>query len=301
MAQARITESSGFLRTSYLNEDPSMSDREFTNLSSFIYNTWGISLAPTKKLMLSSRLRKRLAARGLDSFTQYYEFITTPRGFEELSAMISAVSTNKTDFFRDSRQFDILTDMVLPDLTERPEFRDTGVLRIWSAGCSSGEEPYTIAMTAAEFFRTRGISGRFEIHATDVSERVIAKAFEGTYAEKDIEPIPLPVRQRYLLRGTGASSGLFRITPELRETVTFDLLNLKENFRDRVGRPDIIFCRNVIIYFDRPTQRELFVKFHDTLAPGGYLFIGSSETLHGICDRYSYVTSTVYSKGVRHR
>lgn len=272
-----------------------MSDKEFSLFSTLIYTRLGIKMPYTKKLMLISRLAKRLRMLGLRSFKDYYDYISVGDGKnDEFIKMIDAVTTNKTDFFREPDHFDILESKVLPDITASGLFKDRNTVNVWSAGCSSGEEAYTISMVMSEYFS--GDLNRFKILATDISTKVLGAGSEAVYTESVVEHIPLEFKKKYLMRGTGDKAGFFRIVPELRSRVTFQRLNLMdENFAvDEVM--DIIFCRNVIIYFDRDTQAKLFRKFYRHLAAGGYLFIGSSETLYGINDDFKPAGPTVYRK-----
>jgi chemotaxis protein methyltransferase CheR len=272
-----------------------MTDMEFELFSNMIYSVTGIKMPPVKKLMLTSRLSKRMKALEIKSYSQYYDYICSPEGRSaEFHRMIDAVTTNKTDFFRESDHFSILAERVIPELTARTRFMQGNPINIWSAGCSTGEEPYTIGMVASDYFGENRSS--VSILATDISTRVLETAVNGIYTENAIKPIPLYLRKKYILRGKGDKAGLFRISPDIRKMVTFRKLNLMDKRLIPGAEMDIVFCRNVIIYFDRGTQAELFDKFYDTMAPGGYLFIGSSETLHGISDKFIPAGPTVYRK-----
>ena len=274
-----------------------MSDRDFCRFRSLIYEKCGINLVPAKKTMLTSRLRKRLRALGVESFGQYYEFVSGVKGrTEEMVRMIDAVSTNKTDFFREPRHFDYLMNEALPHMVRTGRWRPGRKLNVWSAGCSSGEEPYTIAMVLAEF-ASGNRAGDFSILASDISTRVLEIACKGIYPETMAEPVMSAMKRKYMMHGKGAHEGFCRIVPELRNRVQFQRINLNngKDFGIR-ARTDIIFCRNVIIYFDRETQRALFEKFYAQLEPGGYLFIGHSETLHGINDQFKAVGGATYIK-----
>jgi len=272
-----------------------MADAEFSLFSNLIYSQLGIKMPPSKKLMLTSRLNKRVKALGCGSYKDYYDFIMNERGASfEFNRMIEAVTTNKTDFFRESAHFDILVREVLPELTAGERFKRTGELKVWSAGCSTGEEAYTLAMVLSEYFP--GNKREFNILATDISIKVLKTGVNAVYKEEAIEPLSLEMRKKYLLRGTGENSGLYRIVPELRKKVTFKQLNFMDDLF-KVDRDfDFIFCRNVIIYFDKPTQVKLFEKIYNHLNPGGYLFIGSSESLFSVSDRFKPAGPTVYKK-----
>lgn len=272
-----------------------MSDKEFSLFSTLIYNRLGIKMPPVKKLMLTSRLMKRLKAHGLRSYKDYYDFLCSEKGeSEEFNKMIDAVTTNKTDFFREPDHFNILVQTVLPELVLTENFSGSKLINIWSAGCSTGQEAYTLAMVMSEFFN--GIISKFSILATDISPKVLQSGYDAIYTESVIEPIPEYMRKKYLMRGKGDKNGLFRIVPSLREKVTFKQLNLMDSQFNVPMNIDIIFCRNVIIYFDKDTQIELFKKFYKHMVPGGYLFIGSSETLNGISKEFISVGPTIYKK-----
>jgi len=277
-----------------------MSDAMFRQFSDFIYDKCGVNLVPAKKTMLTARLSKRLRRLRMSSFHEYFDFVRSSKGrSDELLRMIDEVTTNKTDFFRESHHFDFMMATALPKLVRSAHELSSRRINIWSAGCSSGEEPYTITMIMSEFCRTRG-RGEFSILATDISTRVLATAKQGIYPERLVEPVPPALKHKYLMRGKGAQEGFCRVVPELRKCVRFRRLNLIEghNFGLRIGM-DIIFCRNVIIYFDRKTQIKLFEKFYNQLKPGGYMFIGHSETLHAINDQFVPVVGGVYQKMVK--
>ncbi len=279
------------------NPNTNMPDCDFRRFRDLIYEECGINLVPAKKTMLACRLRKRLRALGMESFGQYYEYVSSGKGRTgERGHMLDAVSTNKTDFFREPKHFDFLMKEALPNLMRSWSWRPGKRINIWSAGCSSGEEPYTIAMVLADF-ASRNRTGEFFILASDISTRVLEIAQKGIYPEKVVEPVPPALKRNYLMRGKGSQKGFYRVVPEVRNRVGFRRINLNNgrDFGIRT-RMDMIFCRNVIIYFDRETQRTLFEKFYAQLVPGGYLFIGHSETLHGINDRFKAVAVASYRK-----
>jgi len=268
-----------------------LSDLEFSKFSRLIYDVAGINLQPVKKTMLDGRLRRRLRAVGVSSFAEYFKYLQTPEGQErEMVLMLDAVSTNKTDFFREAKHFDLLTGQVLPAL-----MRKNRQIRIWSAGCSTGEEPYTLAMVMEEFCESHKNLG-YSILATDLSTDVLAKARLAIYEDSKIEPVPTTYRYKYLLRGEGSRRGYHRVAPRLRRKVNFQRLNFMDEHFAINTEMDIIFCRNVIIYFDQQTQAALFEKFYRQLAPGGYLFIGHSESLHEIDGKMRRLGPTVFQK-----
>ncbi len=248
-----------------------------------------------KKIMLQSRLQKRLKTLGCRSFEEYCDYVFSSEGALEIVQMIDVVSTNKTDFFREPAHFDHLVEHILPKL--RAPFSETSTkpLNVWSAGCSTGEEPYTIAMVLNEYAaQMRNFS--FHITATDISTRVLAHARKAVYAEAKIEPVPVSLRKKYLLRSKDPEKALIRIHPVLREKIYFHRINFMDDAFDLSKKFDIIFCRNVVIYFDLQTQKKLFSKFADFLAPQGYLFIGHSETLNGLDVPFQPVAPTIYQR-----
>lgn len=270
-----------------------MDDRIFERFSEFIKAELGIKMPTSKKTLLEARLQKRLRELCIGSHEEYCEYLFSPQGMEaELVHLVDVVTTNTTDFFREPKHFILLLERVLPAL-----FAHRGAGRrvnIWSAGCSSGEEPYTLAMILSEFARlNHGFT--FNILATDISTQVLRMAVRAVYPESKIGPIPQDYRKRYLLRSKDRTRGLVRIGPEARNHVRFRRINFMEDFSfdDQL---DIIFCRNVVIYFDRQTQEKLFSKFCRKLLPGGYLFIGHSESLAGMALPLEPVAPTVYRR-----
>jgi len=273
-----------------------MGSREFARFAEFIYGQCGIKMPPAKKTMLEARLQKRLRTLGMGSFQEYADFLFSKEGAgAELVHLIDVVTTNKTDFFREPAHFDFLVTRALPDLAQSRGVGFRKGLSIWSAGCSSGEEPYTLAMVLAEFAEQNpGFS--YGILATDICTTVLDKARMAIYGEERVEPVPLPLKRKYLLRGKGSQKGLVRIVPELRGRIRFRRLNFMDDDFGLREPMDIIFCRNVIIYFDKGTQEKLLNKFCRHLIPGGYLFMGHSETLSGLDVPLVQVASTIYRK-----
>jgi len=271
-------------------------DREFQLFSNFIYDNVGIKMPPAKKTMLEARLQKRLKALGIPSFEEYGNYVFSPDGrATELIHLIDVVTTNKTDFFREPGHFDFMVKTALPNILDGRGGSSRDPLRIWSAGCSTGEEPYTMAMVLSEFAIGRP-GFRAAITATDICTQVLQTARTGIYPEERTDPIPLNLKKKYLLRSREKSKSLVRICPQLRSLVTFRRINFMDDDLGIAEKMDIIFCRNVVIYFDKPTQQTLMRKFHKQLKPGGYLFIGHSETLSGLDVDFKAVASTVYRK-----
>ena len=273
-----------------------LSDGEFARFSRLIHDVAGIKLPPVKKTMLDGRLRRRLRAVGAGSFAEYFDYLSSPEGQAmELHNMLDAVSTNKTDFFREPKHFQWLSERVLPEITGRLRKGRGRRIRVWSAGCATGKEPYTLAMVLAEFCDLHQDID-YSILATDISTVALAKARLAIYEDFKIEPVPIALRNKYLLRGDGERQGYHRVVPRLRRKVDFRRLNFMDAVFE-LGEPlDIIFCRNVIIYFDKQTQVELFKKFYRHLKPGGYLFIGHSESLLGIDGKMRRVAPTIFQK-----
>lgn len=272
---------------------PPMTSTEFAAIGGFIQSEFGIKMPPGKKIMLQSRLLKRLRAMNISSYRQYQEYLFSPEGMaREMTYMIDAVTTNKTDFFREKPHFDLLYEKLLPAWFQENGGRQP--FAAWSAGCATGEEPYSLAMILSEFARMEpGFD--FRITGSDLSREVLDKARRAVYPENKIETIPADLRKRYLLRSRDRGKQLTRIVPELREKVYFCSLNLTKPF-PCPGKNDVIFCRNVIIYFERPVQETLFNRCCECLNSGGYLFIGHSETLGGMNLPLKQVFPTVYQR-----
>lgn len=273
-----------------------LSDREFQRFSSFIYDHAGIKMPPAKKTMLEARLQKRLKANSISSFEEYGNYVFSKEGrASELIHLIDVVTTNKTDFFREPGHFNFMVKTALPDILQARGDMSRDPVRVWSAGCSTGEEPYTLAMVLTEFASAHP-DFRVSITASDICTQVLQTAQTGIYPEERTDPIPLNLKKKYLTRSREKSRSLVRICPQLRSLVTFRRINFMDDDFGIAEKMDIIFCRNVVIYFDKPTQQTLMKKFHKQLKPGGYLFIGHSETLSGLDVNFKAVASTVYRK-----
>ena len=272
-----------------------MPDSVFVKLSRIIYDEAGIKLGEHKKLMLASRLNKRLKALGIRKYSDYYDFISNSGdNRDELQRMIDVVSTNKTDFFREDAHFDFLVKETFPALKKLRRHGEDGEINIWSAGCSSGEEPYTIALLCAEY--CGGCKGRFRVFATDISNRVLEMARQAVYPDSALECVPAALKKKYFMMGKGNKTGYHKIVPELRERVIIKRQNLINDDFKSMPKMDIIFCRNVVIYFDRETQVKLHKKLLDQIYPGGYFFIGHSETLLNANENVERIAPTIYRK-----
>lgn len=243
--------------------------------------------------MLEGRLRKRLQSLKLESSAAYCSYVFSGSGHpEEIPRLIDVVTTNKTDFFRESRHFEYLLEVAVPALLSNGANRN---LLVWSAGCSTGEEPYTLAMVLSDYAeRHRGF--RFQLLASDISTQVLEHARRAIYKSELLKPVPADLRRKYVMRSKDRASPLQRIVPELRQLVEFRRLNLMDSDFGIDEPVDVIFCRNVIIYFDAPTRAALLNRFSIQLRPGGYLFLGHSETLNGLDVPLTTVGPTVYRK-----
>ena len=271
---------------------PSLSEAEFNFLRSFVYEHCGISLGEHKRQLVQGRLVRRLRALKLRDFGGYCELLRRdPQG--ELGELASAISTNVTAFFRESHHFDLLTNELLPRWIA--EKKNGGRLRIWSAGCATGEEPYTLAMVLAEALEKHGSHVDAKILATDLSPQALETARKGVYPIDRLEGVSSERRRRWFLRGEGEYDQYACVHPRLRELVSILPLNLLHDWPMQ-GPFDAIFCRNVVIYFDKPTKQRLFQRYAGLLPEGGYLFLGHSESMYGLNDNFDLIGRTVYRK-----
>ncbi len=273
-----------------------MSLQEFERLSGFIQEKCGIKMPLGKKVMLEARLQKRLRTLGFTSFREYcMHLFDEQSGAGEIIHMINAVTTNKTDFFREPQHFTILSETVLQEFVTAGDWGPAKTFLIWSAGCSTGEEPYTIAMVLNEYAMLHP-GFRFTVVATDISTKVLDKAKLAIYEGDRVAMVPLDLKQKYFMRSRDREKGLLRVVPEIRALVQFEQVNLMDDSPLLNDTVDTIFCRNVMIYFERENQEYLLRKFCSCLKPGGFLFLGHSETVHGFDLPLLRVTSTVYRK-----
>jgi chemotaxis protein methyltransferase CheR len=258
--------------------EESLSTRDFGRLSNLIYDKAGIRLGSEKKTMLEVRIKRRLKALDLDSYSEYCSYLFSVQGLrDELVPLIDVVTTNKTDFFREPGHFQFLVEKALPELVAQCE--SARPLLVWSAGCSSGEEPYTLAMVLSEYALAHP-GFRFKILATDISTHVLEKAETAVYPTDVVKPVPAALQKKYLMISRTPGADRVRIVPELRRLVEFRRLNFMDADYAIPEKADAIFCRNVIIYFDRETQQQVLGKLARRLVPRGYLFVGHAETLH---------------------
>jgi chemotaxis protein methyltransferase CheR len=266
-----------------------LSDADLARVGSLVHEIAGIALPPNKHAMVRSRLATRARTLGLPSVGAYLEHVENDASGGELAAMIDALTTNKTYFFREEAHFDLLRHRVFPDLAER-----SGPIRLWSAGCSTGEEAYCMAVLALETFGERAPRD-VRILGTDISQRVLNVARPGEYAAENVSAIPAPTLARMFESVPHGNRRSYRVRAELRALVRFARLNLMSNWPMR-GPFDVIFCRNVMIYFDRPTRERLVRRLAELLTPGGYLCIGHSESLTGFSPGLEFVQPATYRR-----
>jgi chemotaxis protein methyltransferase CheR len=271
-----------------------LSPKEFNKLSNFIYTHYGIKMPPTKRLMLEGRLSKRLSANGMDNYEDYVEFVFSREGMRsEMIHMIDVVTTNKTDFFREPIHFEFLQGTAFPALKEK--YGGRRQVNIWSAGCSSGEEPYTIALTASEYAAANS-PFPFHITATDVSSRILNHAQNAVYKAEKLANVPIALKRKYMLKSKEALKPTIRMNKHLRAKLSFQRMNFMDDHYNTHNNFDIIFCRNVIIYFDRDTQERVINKLCSKLNPGGYFFLGHSESLSNMQAPLKHIRPTIFQK-----
>jgi chemotaxis protein methyltransferase CheR len=272
-----------------------VSDREFALFQRLIYREAGIRLVPAKKALLEARLTRRLRELGLSSFEAYYRHILEVDHGDELIVLLDRISTNETHFFREPKQFEFLENEVFSAWKKRNRSAGgTRHIRVWSAACSSGEEPYSLAMMLSDHFPP-GSGWDFEILATDLSTRVLGTGTAGVWPIGKSSEIPQHYLKKYMLKGTGEQSGHMKAGAEIRSVVRFERLNLNDDEYPVAGNLDLIFCRNVLIYFDSGSRARVIQRLVDRLAPNGFLFVGHAESLTGVTDRVRYVVPTIYT------
>jgi chemotaxis protein methyltransferase CheR len=266
----------------------SPSAREFDKICRFAYDRFGLDLGKGKEQLVSARLGKLMRQLNIATFSEYLKYVESDASGEAITQMIDSLTTNHTSFYREPAHFDLLCKTVLPAL------RNADSINIWSAACSSGEEPYTLAFC---LLAELGMTARFKtrILATDISTRVLEKARLGVYPASGFQVFPPDWLRKFLLRGKGRWQGHYKVNKEVASCIEFQQVNLMEDF-SKIGKFDVIFCRNVMIYFDKPTQERLVNKLADRLNPGGYLMIGHSETLNAIQQPLKYVQPAAYRK-----
>lgn len=271
-----------------------LTNEQFQRIANFIQKNVGIKMPEQKKIMVQSRLYARLKELKISNFDDYidYVFQQNAQGEEEIALMINVITTNLTSFFRESNHFDFMTNTALPEIA-----KEYPTVEIWSAACSSGEEPYTLSIVMQEFMRTHPSAIRdFSILATDISSRMLDKAINAVYPMESVENISYDLKKRYFLRSKNKENPLVRLNPYTRGKVKFDRLNFMDDDYSISTSKNIIFCRNCLIYFDKPTQESVIRKLIKHLVPGGYLFLGHSETIFGMDLPLKTVGPTIFKK-----
>jgi len=267
-----------------------LQDREFNNFKEIIYREAGIKLSDLKKALVQARLSRRIRLLNLTSYDEYYEYLIEHYEDEKVH-FINSITTNKTEFFREKKHFDFMMDSALPAI----EASGANEIRIWSAGCSTGEEPYTIALTVLEYFGTRR-KPVIKILATDIDTQVLEKAQAGIYTDDQTDTVPESLMQKYFLKKDSDGSLFYKVKDSVKQLVFFRHLNLHSEQYPMTKQFDIIFCRNVIIYFDKLMQVKLFSRFRNYLKDTGYLMIGHSENISSITDDFILMGNTIYRK-----
>jgi chemotaxis protein methyltransferase CheR len=268
-----------------------LTDRDFAYFRDLVGQHAGITLGEHKRQLVYGRLARRLRQLHLGSFAEYCDYVDAHVD-SELTEVINAITTNLTSFFRENHHFEHLAQQALPEILERNA--TSRRIRLWSAGCSTGEEPYSIAITVAETLAERS-GWDLKLLATDIDSQVLARAESGVYPEERVKDVGAQRLRRWFQRGSGAHAGKVRIAPRAQALIRFRQLNLMAPWPMK-GPFDVIFCRNVVIYFDKPTQRQLFDRYADFLAPRGFLYVGHSESLHGVSERFKLIGRTIYRR-----
>ena len=273
-----------------------LTSRDFQRLAAFIHEYSGIKMPPAKKSMVEGRLRRRVRAVGVQSLTGYCQYLFEQNGLGgEAIHLIDAVTTNKTDFFREPDHFRFLVDQAIPELLSAQRGNSRTPIKVWSAASSIGAEPYTLAMVLAEMAAANP-NFHSSIFASDICTEVLETAVLGIYPESMIAPVPMELRKRYLMRAKAGARDRVRIVPQLRAAITFGRINLMESPYAADSDMHIIFLRNILIYFDKPTQCKVLEQLCNHLRPGGFLFLGHSETLTGYALPLQPVATTVFRR-----
>jgi chemotaxis protein methyltransferase CheR len=274
--------------------DDRLSKRNFDLLAKYIYDYSGIKMPHTKMTMLEGRLRRRLRVTGMPTFDSYCNYIFKHDGMESESIfLIDAVTTNKTDFFREPKHFEYMTRTALPDILAHHGDRR---IRTWSSACSTGAEPYTMAMVLSDFLASNAPERDYFVLATDLSTEVLQKAQRGIYQSELLQPVPAEMMRKYVMRAADKRRHEMRIVPKLRSKVGFARMNLMDDNYPIGDQVHLIFCRNVLIYFDKSTQQHVLSRLCRALLPGGYLFIGHSETVTGFDLPIKQVANTIFKR-----
>lgn len=276
-----------------IHQPPEFTEADYIKISRLVYEQCGINLHDGKKELVKARLGKRIRKGNFCSFKEYYDFVMNDPSGDELIQLLDSISTNFTHFFRENQHFEYLKNEVLTNLKSRTGKNSTR-LRIWSAGCSTGEEPYTIAITLKESIPAAS-NWDWKILATDLSTKVLSTAQSGIYLREKIQSLTPDLIKKYFLKGDNQWQNYVKIKPGLKSTITFQRLNLMEPFS--FNEPfNCIFCRNVMIYFDKETRTQLVNRYYEHLEKGGFLFIGHSESLSGMDHPFQYIKPAIYKK-----
>lgn len=262
-------------------------DRDFKQIADLILEATGIFLAEHKKDLVYGRIVRRVRALRLKTFAEYINIIKSDNGKEEVTFFVNALTTNLTEFFREKHHFDHLVETVLPNILSKKSKVD-----IWSSACSSGMEPYSIAMTIKNFLEKKEKFANINVTATDIDTNMLKKAEKAVYSEKDVKSIPKVIRLKYMNK---IENGNFEIAPIIKKMVNFRKVNLQENW-GFISKFDLIFCRNVMIYFSKDTQKTLVERFASQIHYGGYLYIGHSENICRLTDKFLLEGKTIYKK-----
>lgn len=267
-----------------------ITEQEFKKLADYIKLNYGIHLKKEKQSLITGRLHNVLLEKNFESFSQYYDYIVQDKTGDAITTLVDKVTTNHTFFMREVDHFYYFRDKVLPYLTDTVPDKD---LRIWSAGCSTGEEPYTLAMIIDEFFQNEKLCWDTKILATDISNKVLDIAKHGIYSSEKIAPLPAYWKGNYLKK---IDNDNYILNDKIRNEVIFRKFNLMDKSMPFKKKFHVIFCRNVMIYFDAKTKKELVERFYDMMEPGGFLFIGHSESLNRDETKYRYIMPALYRK-----
>ncbi len=270
-----------------------LSEGEFEKISRLVYGQCGIALNEEKKELVKARLGKRIRSGQFKSFSEYYRFVVEDPTGQEMVHLLDAISTNFTSFFREKQHFDTLQSEIVPAIMARKKVRTDG-LRFWSAGCSSGEEPYSIAIALLETMDNRS-ECPWTLLATDISTKVLEVAASGIYPKERIQSVPMNLVKKYFLKGENRWKDYVKVKDDVKRHIHFHRLNLMEPFPFKKSF-NCIFCRNVMIYFDKKTQASLANRFYECLEKGGYFVIGHSESLTGVRHSFDYLKPTIYRK-----
>jgi len=275
-------------------DDGALTDRDFERFRALVRDRSGIVLGPHKRSLLRARLDRRLRALALANFGQYYEYLTSGAHPDEVERFVNAITTNKTDFFREAHHFGFIAERWAPALRQAASRGGTRRLRVWSAACSTGEEPYTLAMTLLD----AGLvppEWDVRILASDIDTEVLGRARAGIYQAERVEPVPEPLRRRWFLRSR-RDPGVLRVRPALQALITWKQINFIDEAWPVRGPFDMILCRNALIYFDRAGQRAILTRFQRLLKPDGVLILGHSESVLGLAEGFVNLGATIYRR-----